>query len=107
MGSSNSISLPTQRTADDSLSRVLAAARTTSQDDAREVGFRYPRRAIRGLQLRDESQGSHASARSSRRGCTAVHRCIADALLPSQDECALREILEGVDPSTELIVSEP
>jgi hypothetical protein len=33
--------------------------------------------------------------------------CIADVLVPSEDKCSLREILESVDPSAELIISKP
>jgi hypothetical protein len=67
-----------------------------------------------GLQLRDDTLArdriKHAPmlrpARSSNKSVAVGHR-IADALTPSQDKCSLRKILERVDPSAKLIISEP
>jgi hypothetical protein len=103
MGHSGRISLTPYRTADDTLSYVLAVTQMQPEDDAREAGVRYPRRAIYGLQLRNDSQGSHAPSRSSRRVCTMVNPCVAE----SQNKGSLCKILECVDPSAELVVSEP
>jgi len=82
--------------------------RTTHQDDAREAGIRYPRRAIAACnsEITARDRIKHAPARSSDESVAVGHR-IADALPPSQDQRSLRKILERVDPSAELIVSEP
>jgi hypothetical protein len=74
---------------------------------ARQVfGTRGVRLTAYNSEMRARDRIKHVPARSSDESVAVGHR-IADALLPSQDKCSLREILESVDPSAELIVSEP